>query len=81
MVLRRFCRDIGIKQVTFHQLRATHITLAIQDGVSTGAIMSNVGHTNLTTTSKYFRLSGIHVQGATDRLGVDLPQDLVSKAT
>ena len=80
-VLRWFCQKIGIKQVTFHQLRATHITLAIQDGVSTGAIMSNVGHTTLATTSKYFRLSGVHVQGETDRLGIDLPQDLVSKAT
>ena len=26
--------------------------------------MSNVGHTTLATTSKYFRLSGVHVQGA-----------------
>ena len=43
--------------------------------------MSNVGHTNLATTSKYFRLSGVNVQGETDRLGIDLPQDLVSEAT
>ena len=73
-VTRNFCRKIGIKEVTFHQLRATHITLAIQDGVSIGAIMSNVGHSSLATTNKYFRLSGVSLRGETDCLKLALPQ-------
>jgi integrase len=74
-VLREFCREIGIKEITHHQLRSTHITLSIVDGVSLGAIKENVGHASLITTNEYFSSSGINMIGQTDKLKIRVPQD------
>ena len=73
-VLRAFCREIGIKEVTHHQLRATHITLALIDGVPLGIIKENVGHSKLSTTDVYFRSSGILMSGKTDGLKLKVPR-------
>ncbi len=73
-VLRAFCREIGIKEVTHHQLRATHITLALIDGVPLGIVKENVGHAKLSTTDEYFRSAGINMRGQTDGLKVRVPQ-------
>lgn len=74
-VLRQFCREIGIKEVTHHQLRATHITLALVDGVPLGIVKENVGHAKLSTTDQYFRSAGIEMKGQTDRLRIRVPQN------
>ena len=73
LVTRNFCRLIGIKEVTFHQLRATHITLALIDGVPIGIVKANVGHSKLSTTDEYFCSSGIEIQGKTDKLNISMP--------
>jgi integrase len=72
-VLRDFCREIGIKEVTHHQLRATHITLALIDGVPLGIVKENVGHAKLSTTDEYFRSAGINMKGQTDGLRIQVP--------
>jgi integrase len=72
-VLRDFCREIGIKEVTHHQLRATHITLALIDGVPIGIVKENVGHAKLSTTDEYFRSAGINMKGQTDGLRIQVP--------
>jgi integrase len=77
-VLREFCREIGIKEVTHHQLRATHITLALVDGVPLGIVKENVGHAKLSTTDEYFRSSGIQMRGQTDGLRIKVPTGLVA---
>lgn len=74
-VLRQFCREIGIKEVTHHQLRATHITLALIDGVPLGIVKENVGHAKLSTTDEYFRSAGINMRGQTDGLRIRVPQE------
>ena len=73
-VLRAFCREIGIKELTHHRLRATHITLALADDVL-GIVKENVGHAQLSTTDKYFSASGIKMKGQMDRLRIQVPQD------
>jgi len=73
-VLREFCQEIGIKEVTHHQLRATYITLAIIDGVPLGIVKENVGHAKLSTTDEYFRSSGIQLRGQVDGLKISLPK-------
>ena len=75
-VLREFCQEIGIKEVTHHQLRATHITLALVDGIPLGIVMENVGHAKLSTTDEYFRSSGIQMRGQTDGLKIKVPTGL-----
>ena len=72
-VTRAFCREIGIKEITFHELRATHITLALIDGIPTGVVKDNVGHAKLSTTDGYFRSSGIQLKGQTDGLKITVP--------
>lgn len=72
-VLREFCREIGIKEVTHHQLRATHITLALIDGIPLGIVKENVGHAKLSTTDEYFRSAGINMRGQTDALRLEVP--------
>jgi integrase len=73
LVTREFCREIGIKEVTFHELRATHITLALIDGVPVGIVKENVGHSKLSTTDGYFRSSGVQLRGQTDGLKIAIP--------
>lgn len=78
-VTRAFCRKIGIKEITFHQLRATHITLAIVDNISLGIIKENVGHSRLSTTDIYFRSSGINMKGKTNGLKLKIPTGDIGK--
>lgn len=72
-VIREFCREIGIKEVTHHQLRATHITLALIDGVPLGIVKENVGHAKLSTTDVYFRSAGINMKGQMNGLRIRVP--------
>ena len=72
-VLREFCSKVGLKEVTHHQLRATHITLALVDGVPLGVVKENVGHAKLSTTDIYFRSSGINMRGQMDGLKLHVP--------
>lgn len=75
VVLKEFCQQIGIKVVTHHQLRATHITLALIDGVPLGIVKENVGHAKLSTTDAYFRSAGINMRGQMNGLRINVPQD------
>ena len=78
-VLREFCKAIGIKEVSHHALRATHITLALVDGIPLGIVKENVGHSKLSTTDQYFRSAGINMRGQTDGLKIVVPQDQVAQ--
>lgn len=80
-VLKEFCQKIGIKPVTHHQLRATHITLALVDGVPLGIVKENVGHVKLSTTDEYFRSAGIQMRGQTDALRIKVPAGLDAEVT
>ena len=78
-VLRKFCREIGIKEVNHHQLRATHITLALVDGIPLGIVKENVGHAKLSTTDMYFRSAGINMRGQTDGLRIVVPTGEIAR--
>lgn len=72
-VIRDFCREIGIKEVTHHSLRSSFISLALQDGVATAHVKDNVGHSKLSTTDGYYNETGIHLSGVMDRLQIKVP--------
>jgi integrase len=80
-VLRKFCQEIGIKEVTHHRLRATHITLALVDGIPLGIVKENVGHSKLSTTDEYFSSSGIQMRGQTDGLRIKVPSGMEAEVT
>ncbi|RYZ76678.1 MAG: site-specific integrase [Proteobacteria bacterium] len=71
--LRDFCREIGITEVKFHDLRATFITQMLNNGVALSKVMAIVGHSSLKTTQGYLRLSGKDIEGATEELGITVP--------
>lgn len=72
-VLREFCREIGIKEIAHKDLRATFITLALADNCPLGVVKEMVGHAKLSTTDIYFRRSGLHLKGQTDKLSMNVP--------
>lgn len=73
-VIRKFCKEIGITEINFHDLRATFITQMLNNGVALSKVMSIVGHSSLKTTQGYLRLSGKDVEGATDELKITVPE-------
>ena len=75
-VLRCFLRMINIKEVKFHDLRATFITNLLSQGVSIAKVMSLVGHSKMSTTDEYLRLAGVDTRGSTDQLGYKLPKPI-----
>lgn len=76
-ILRSFCKDIGITEINFHDLRATFITRMLVNGVALSKVMTIVGHSCLKTTQGYLRLSGKDIEGATESLNIHLPSDAV----
>lgn len=74
-VLRDFCKGIGITPIKFHDLRATFITTLLAQGESLGRVMAIVGHSELRTTNGYYRRSGVELNGGTDRLGLEIPDE------
>jgi integrase len=72
-ITREFCKGIGITSITFHDLRATFITQMLNNGVPLSKVMAIVGHSSLKTTQGYLRLCGKDVEGATEELGVIVP--------
>lgn len=73
--LRDFCKEIGIRECKFHDLRATHITNLLSNGVSLSKVMHQVGHSQLKTTDAYHRLAGVEVKGITQSLGFKVPSN------
>ncbi len=68
-ILRGFCSQIGITSVKFHDLRATFITNLLAQGASLPKVMAIVGHSRISTTDVYLRLTGMSVQNTTEKLG------------
>jgi integrase len=75
-ITREFCAALEITSVKFHDLRATFITSLLSRGVPLAQVMSIVGHSQLKTTNGYLRKAGVDVQGATEKLGYTMPDDM-----
>lgn len=67
--LREFCEDIGITSVNFHALRACFATHMLNAGVASPVVKKICGWTEEKVMTRYIRLAGIDVAGATATLG------------
>lgn len=72
---RRFADAAGYTGVTFHNLRTTHATLLMASGIDAVAIASRLGHSDATTTLRYYTM----VVDARDRAAADAIDALFSK--
>src|SRR5690606_8335893 len=64
-VLREFCESIGINSVSFHSLRACFATHLLNAGVTSPVVKKICGWTDEKVMTRYIRLAGIDVRGAT----------------
>lgn len=71
--LRDFCEQIGITSVNFHALRACFATHLLNSGVSSPVVKKICGWTEEKVMTRYIRLAGIDVAGATQGLGFNVP--------
>lgn len=73
-VLREFCEGIGIQPVCFHALRACFATHLLNAGVTSPVVKKICGWTDEKVMTRYIRLAGIDVAGATEGLGFIRPE-------
>ncbi|GEM_PF-2559570 len=73
-ILRTFCKEIGLKSVKFHTLRACFATQLLGSGVSSVTVQKICGWKDLKTIERYVRLAGVDERGATESLRF-LPTD------
>lgn len=66
MVLRQFCREIGVPEIPFHGMRACFATLCLNRGVPLTKLMAAGGWNRLSSVQHYTRLVGTDVAGITD---------------
>ncbi len=76
--LRKFCKQIGITSIKFHDLRASHITNLLENGTPISKVMKHVGHAKLATTDQYNDLSSVKVKGATEKSSFEIPDEASS---
>lgn len=66
LILRHFCREIGIPEITFHGMRDCFATLRLNKGVPLAKLMAVGGRDRLSSVQHYTRLAGIEIRGVTD---------------
>ncbi len=69
LVLRSFCKEIGIPSIRFHALRACFATHLLEMGIPSVKVMKIGGWKTLKTMEIYTRLAGVDVAGVTEGLG------------
>jgi len=76
---REFCEGIGMTSVKFHALRACFATQLLRDSIAPIVVMKICGWKDLKTMQKYIRLAGIEIEGATEKLKILPPKDVMGR--
>lgn len=69
--LRMFLSGIGLKQINFHDLRATWATMMLNKGIEPIKVMVMGGWKDMKTMQRYIRKAGIEIKGITDNFKID----------
>ncbi len=78
-ILKRFQREVGVKQTKFHSLRAFFITHLLRSGESAVKVQEIVAHSDYRTTAFYVAMAGTELQNATEGIA-DIGRSLVYNA-
>ncbi len=70
----RFSKEVGIKEIRFHDLRHSCASIMHANGVNLRTIQGVLGHAQLTTTSRYTHLYSDDLIAATDYMSVRYSQ-------
>lgn len=63
------CKEAGIENLHFHDLRATYTTRMLENGFDAFTAMDATGHSNIKTTAIYARISSQRLRDAVESLG------------
>ena len=53
-ILERYCKKLGIPEISIHGLRHTHASILLFAGVSIGSVARRLGHASMNTTQKTY---------------------------
>lgn len=67
-VIKEFCQTYGLKEITFHTLRACFATQMFESGVDITSVMKIGGWKDVKTVMIYVRLAGVDEVGKTEGL-------------
>ena len=65
----RIRREAGIEDVRLHDLRHTHASHAVMNGVPVPVVSRLLGHTNVRMTLRYAHLGDREIEAAAERVG------------
>ncbi len=65
----RVRREAGIEDVRLHDLRHTHASHAVMNGVPVPVVSRLLGHSNVRTTLRYAHLGNREIEAAAERVG------------
>ena len=68
----RVRREAGIEDVRLHDLRHTHASHAVMNGVPVPVVSRMLGHSNVRTTLRYAHLSDRDIEAAAERVGQEI---------
>jgi len=76
--LKRACKRAGIKEVTSHSLRHTHVSILLYRGMDLSSIAQRVGHKSATTTANIYAHIIEELQNKSDKLSDNAIKELFS---
>ena len=76
----RVRREVGIEDVRLHDLRHTHASHAVMNGVPVPVVSRMLGHSNVRMTLRYAHLGDRDIEQAAERVGQEIA-DLMGLAT
>lgn len=79
VILKRACIGLGLPAIVFHDLRACFATNLMRKGIAPAQVMKICGWEDLETMERYIRLSGIDIQGATEKIQILPAGEIMAK--